>query len=245
MALRPESRQPEELRPTFTLPNSIVISGKWKDLDTSTWKIVSKWGQELNLPAGDVQGVRFRGRKGHVPFRSHAREGRGSADFGHRFPWRHDVNLLGEPLKINGQGFDRGLAVHSRCILTYDLGRAILDLKRCGFRRRFSGQRSRRLPCFRRQQGDLLESRPLRHEPPIKLSLPIVGARQLRLHIDYGRGQDTGDRVIWAKLALWSGSKRPRSRPLRQALRRNWSLICSMAVVKKTFSIQLQSRLCS
>ena len=43
--------------------------------------------------------------------------------FGHRFPWRHDVNLLGEPLKINGQGFDRGLAVHSRCVLTYDLGR--------------------------------------------------------------------------------------------------------------------------
>ena len=81
MALRPESRQPEELRPTFTLPDSVVISGKWKDLDTATWKIVTKWGQELKLPAGDVQNVRFRG--GKVTYLSDltSDEGRGSAVF--------------------------------------------------------------------------------------------------------------------------------------------------------------------
>ena len=55
MASRPESRQPEELRPTFTLPDSVAISGKWKDLDTGTWKIVTKWGQELNLPATEFR----------------------------------------------------------------------------------------------------------------------------------------------------------------------------------------------
>ena len=49
--------------------------------------------------------------------------------FGHRFPWRRDVNLLGEPLKINGQSFDRGLAVHSRCILTYDLGPKLFSIR--------------------------------------------------------------------------------------------------------------------
>ena len=38
-------RQPDELRPTFTLPDSVVISGKWKDLDTSTWKIVTSGGR--------------------------------------------------------------------------------------------------------------------------------------------------------------------------------------------------------
>ena len=33
-------------------------------------------------------------------------------------------------------------------------------------------------------------------EPPVKLSLSVAGAEQLRLVVDYGRNQDTGDRVI-------------------------------------------------
>ena len=121
MASRPESRQVEVLRPTFSLPDSVAISGEWKDLDTSTWKIVTRWGQELNLPATDVLDVKFRG--GKVTFLSDLSPAKVEETpyFGHRMPWRRDVNLLGEPLKINGQSFDRGLAVHSRCILTYDL----------------------------------------------------------------------------------------------------------------------------
>ena len=41
--------------------------------------------------------------------------------FGHRLSWRRDVNLLGEPLRMKGQTYARGVAVHSRCVLTYDL----------------------------------------------------------------------------------------------------------------------------
>ena len=33
--------------------------------------------------------------------------------------------------------------------------------------------------------------------------LPVAGAEQLRLHVDFGRGQDTGDRVIWANARLY------------------------------------------
>ena len=40
-------------------------------------------------------------------------------------------------------------------------------------------------------------------QPPVKLALPVAGADQLRLLIDYGRGQDTGDRVIWANARLY------------------------------------------
>ncbi len=63
MAARPESPRPDELRPTFTLPGGVVVSGRWKDLDTSVWKIESAWGQALNLPAAEIQGVRFGGGK--------------------------------------------------------------------------------------------------------------------------------------------------------------------------------------
>jgi NPCBM/NEW2 domain/Protein of unknown function (DUF1583) len=204
MALRPESRQPEELRPTFTLPNSVVISGRWKDLDTGTWKIVTKWGQELNLPAGDVQDVRFRG--GKVTFLSDLTPSKveESPYFGHRFPWRHDVNLLGEALKINGQGFDRGLAVHSRCILTYDLGRRYSRFEAIvGFDDVSRGKG--RVDCRVFADGKEIYANPdLRADaPPVKLSLPVAGAQELRLHVDFGRGQDTGDRVIWANARLY------------------------------------------
>lgn len=38
---------------------------------------------------------------------------------------------------------------------------------------------------------------------PVKLSLPVANAEELRLHVDFGQGQDTGDRVIWANARLY------------------------------------------
>ncbi len=204
MAARPESRQPEELRPTFTLPDSMVISGAWKDLDTATWKIVTKWGQELNLPANEIQDVRFRG--GKVTFLSDLTPAKVEETpyFGHRLPWRRDVNLLGEPLKINGQSFDRGLAVHSRCILTYDLGGRYSRFEALlGFDDFVRGKG--RVDCRVFADGKQIYANPdLRADaPPVKLALPVAGTEQLRLHVDFGHGQDTGDRVIWANARLY------------------------------------------
>ncbi len=204
MAARPESRQPEELRPTFTLPDSVVISGKWTDLDTGSWKVVTKWGQELHLPANDIQDVRFRG--GKVTFLSDLTPVKVEETpyFGHRFPWRRDVNLLGGPLKINGQGFDRGLAVHSRTVLTFDLGRRYSRFEALvGFDDLSRGKG--RVDCRVFADGKEIFANPdLRADaPPVKLALPIAGAEQLRLQVDFGRGQDTGDRVIWANARVY------------------------------------------
>ena len=38
--------------------------------------------------------------------------------------------------------------------------------------------------------------------PPIKLALPVASAKRLRLVVDYGANQDTGDRVIWANARI-------------------------------------------
>ncbi len=43
-------------------------------------------------------------------------------------------------------------------------------------------------------------------EPPVKLVLPVAGANQLRLLVDYGPDLDTGDRVIWANARLYRPS---------------------------------------
>ena len=52
--------------------------------------------------------------------------------------------------------------------------------------------------------------------PPVKLALPVAGAEQLRLHVDFGRGQDTGDRVIWANARCIARHGQPRRFRLRR-----------------------------
>jgi hypothetical protein len=207
LAARPEREREGDLRPTFSLPGGVAISGRWKDLDTSVWKIETPWGQELKLPAGEIQDVRFRGGKmtylsdlspskvEEVPY------------FGHRLPWRRDVNLMGEPLKMQGHVYDRGLAVHSRCILTYDLDRRYSTFEALvGFDDAAKGKG--RVDCRVFADGKALYANPdlAADGPPVKLAIPVAGAEQLRLSVDFGRGQDTGDRVIWANARLYRES---------------------------------------
>ena len=207
MASRAESDRTDVLRTTFSLPADLLVSGRWKGLDASVWKVETAWGQELKLPAADVQSVRFHGGKltylsdlnpskvEEIPF------------FGRRLSWRRDVNLMGEPLKMNGQTYDRGVAVHSRSILTYDLnGRYSTFEALVGFDDASKGQG--RVDCRVFADGREIFANPdlKASDPPVKLSLPVSGAEQLRLQVDFGRGQNTGDRVIWANARLYRQS---------------------------------------
>jgi hypothetical protein len=203
MAARPEAKRQGELRPSFFLPGGVVISGRWKYLDTSIWKISTAWGQEMKLPAGDIQSVMFRG--GKMTYLSDLTPSKVEETpyFGHRLPWRRNVNLMGDPLRMNGRTFDRGLAVHSRCLLTYDLsGRYSTFEALLGFDDAVKGKG--RVECRVFADGkELYANSDLRAEnPPVKLSLPVTGAEQLRLLVDFGRDEDTGDRIIWANARL-------------------------------------------
>jgi hypothetical protein len=204
MAARPDPKAPEGLRARISLFGDLAISGVWKDLDTQTWKLEAPWGQELKVPAAEVQEVRFRG--GAMTYLSDLvpSQVEETAFFGHRMPWRRDVGLLGEPLRMTGQSYERGVAVHSRSHLTYDLnGRYSRFEALLGFDD--SGRGKGRIDCRVIADGkQLFAKTDLRaNEPPLALSLPVAGATQLRLEVDFGRDQDTGDRVIWANARLY------------------------------------------
>lgn len=124
--------------------------------------------------------------------------------FGRRMPWRRDVNLNGGPLSIDGRTFERGLAVHSRCELTYDLdGRFATFEALVGFDDDARGLG--RVDCRVFADDEELYADPdLRADAtPVELSLPVDGARTLRLVVDFGPEQDTGDRLIWADARLY------------------------------------------
>ena len=112
------------------------------------------------------------------------------------------------------------MAVHSRCVLTYDLnGRYSTFEALVGFDDAVKG--TGRVDCRVFADGKELYANPdLRASgPPVPLKLPVTGADQLRLVVDFGRGQDTGDRVIWANARLYRAlhPRRPRSREGRRA----------------------------
>jgi hypothetical protein len=203
LAARPDAPQADEVRPTFTLASGIVVSGQWKDLDASVWKVQTAWGQDVKLPAADIQDVRFRGGKMTYLSDLNPSKVEEAPFFGHRLGWRRNLNLLGEPLKMNGRTYERGLAVHSRCILTFDLsGRYSRFETLVGFDE--AARALGRVDCRVFADGkELYANRDLRADgPPVNLVLPVAGAEQLRLQVDFGANQDTGDRVIWANARL-------------------------------------------
>jgi hypothetical protein len=207
MGARPDSPQSAELHPTFTLPHGVVISGKWQDLDTSTWKIESAWGQALSLPAGEIQGVRFAGGKMSYLSDLIPNKVEETAFFGHRLSWRKDVSLMGQPLRMKGRTYARGVAVHSRCALTYDLGGKYSTFEAVvGFDD--VAKARGHVDCRVFADGKEIYANPDLSASglPAELKLPVAGADQLRLLVDFGRGQDTGDRVIWANARLYRPS---------------------------------------
>ncbi len=216
MGARPEPPPADELHPTFTLPHGVVVSGKWQDLDSSVWKVESAWGQPLNVPASEIQSVRFSG--GKMTYLSDLTPSKVDeiSFFGHRLSWRRDVSLVGEPLRMKGQTYARGLAVHSRCSLTYELGGRYSTFEALvGFDDAAKGRG--RVDCRVFADSKELYSNPDLNAsgPPVKLKLPITGADQLRLLVDFGRGQDTGDRVIWANARVYRPSPKTALKPDR------------------------------
>ncbi|WP_165250343.1 NPCBM/NEW2 domain-containing protein [Paludisphaera soli] len=203
LASRP-SPAVDDLRSTFLLPGGVAVSGRWKSIDPAVWKVEAPWGEELKLPAADVQEVRFRG--GKMTYLSDLNPSRVEETpfFGRKSPWRRDVGLTGGKLKMNGRIHERGVAVHSRCILTYDLeGRYDTFEALLGFDDEARGKG--RVACRVLADDQELYAEPdLRADaPPVPLKLRVAGASQLKLVVDFGAGQDAGDRVIWADARLF------------------------------------------
>ncbi|MDB5351951.1 MAG: putative carbohydrate binding protein [Planctomycetota bacterium] len=204
LAGRPEPKPPAEVRPTFSLAGGLVVSGRWDKIEANAWHVEAPWGQVMKLPAADVRGVRFRG--GRMAYLSDLEPSKVEEIpyFGRRAPYRRDVNLDGAPLRLDGQVIDKGLAVHSRTRLTYDLDRRYATFEALvGFDD--AAKKKGRVDCRVFADGKEVYANPdLRADaPPVKLVLPVTGAEQIQLVIDFGPDQDTGDRVIWGNARIY------------------------------------------
>jgi hypothetical protein len=119
------------------------------------------------------------------------------------WPYRTDQNLFGGPIVVAGRRFERGISVHSRASLTYELGGRYREfvtafglddtsgpLADVDVRVRVDGQTRYSRDHLRR--GELVG--------PIRLELG--GASRIELIVDFGAGGDLQDRFDWIEPAL-------------------------------------------
>jgi hypothetical protein len=180
------------------------IAGVWSGLTDAVLEWQLPWGDKLPLPVATVSSVDF--RNGKLTYVSDLEPAsiEEVAYFDRAMPHRRDRNLSGEPLKLKGAEYRKGIAVHSRTVLTYAIDGKYATFKTVvGFDE--SAPKRGRVAC--RVLGDdreLFVEKDLRaDQDPKPLELDVKGIAQLTLEIDFGEEENICDRVIWASARLY------------------------------------------
>jgi hypothetical protein len=130
---------------------------------------------------------------------------------GVRWPCVRDGSVAGRDLRLAGSTYDKGLGLHSYSSVTYDLGgtyrrfEALVGIDdETGRPRDGSPGGSVRIKVLvDGKEQPLGWDRELTwRDGPQPVRMPVTGARELTLIVDFGRGGDVQDHVNWADARL-------------------------------------------
>lgn len=114
-----------------------------------------------------------------------------------------DRNVLGGPLHVAGARYERGLGVHSRSVLTFDLGGQYREFVTSFGVDDDSGQEANvRVVVLVDGQQRFEKSDVVRGKLHGPVRLDVGGAKQLSLEVDFGRNGDIQDRFDWIEPGL-------------------------------------------
>ena len=188
----------------LVLGSGDAVAGQWLTMSEDSLDFETPWRTRLKVPTSQVAEIRFRNGKiaylsdleplsvEEVPY------------FGRVIHWRRDQGFDDSPAKVKGKQPGRWLAMHSRSVLTYALDEQFDKFKATvGFDD--SGRNRGRAVCRVLVDGrELFAQKDFRADAdPIALDVPLAGAKQLTLEVDFGEAEDIGDRVIWAEPRLF------------------------------------------
>jgi hypothetical protein len=163
-------------------------------------------GSPVKIPLASITTIDF--VNGRVTFLTDLKPARVEQTpyFGRVIPYRINQSLTGEPIVLSDGPCPRGIAVHSRCVLQYDVSGGFDRFKtKLGFEQP-DGQPGRVLARVLGDTKVLYENPDARgDQPPIDIDVPLTGVKTLVLEIDFGKDQDVGDRVVWGNPRLLRG----------------------------------------
>jgi hypothetical protein len=123
--------------------------------------------------------------------------------FDRLMPYQVNQSLTGGPMRLMDGTVAKGIAVHSRCVLTYALdGQYERFRVKVGFQQP-EGKVGRAAVRVLGDEKVLWEDADLKGEgKPAVLDLVASGVKTLTLEVGYGKDEDIGDRVIWGDARL-------------------------------------------
>jgi hypothetical protein len=185
------------------LASGDVLSGTWVGLATGMLELRTPWDAKLSIPVQKVASVKC--RNGRLVYLSDLAPARVQQVpyFDRMLAFQVDRSLTGARLKLSDGEYDKGIAVHSRCVLQYDTGGQYARLKgKVGFQDPEGklGNTAVRIVGDGKTLLDKPEARG--DQPPQEFDVDVTGVKTLSLEVDFGKDQDVGDRVVWANPRL-------------------------------------------
>lgn len=116
--------------------------------------------------------------------------------------YRRDVNFNGEPPRIQGQFFPKGLVVHSKTLIEYNLAGKYRRLEAMVGIEDSAGLFGDSLVRLKGDDMVLWEARLRAGEPARPVSIPLEKRSQLTIEVDFGEGLDVGDHVLFGDARL-------------------------------------------
>jgi hypothetical protein len=194
----------------FALTGGDVVSGRIEALDGGVFRVAPLWTAAgasdrslFSLPLAALTRIDITGGRvawvgdlkpvavSQVPY------------FDRLMPYRVNQSLTGGPLALADGIAARGIAVHSKCVLTYDIGGGFERFRtKLGFQQP-EGKIGR---AAVRVLGDgkvLWQDSDLRGDAaPTPLDLNVAAVKSLTLEVGFGKNQDVAGRVVWGDARL-------------------------------------------
>jgi hypothetical protein len=206
IALAPRARLAEDgkgLQIRADLGGGERLTGRWVKLGKDLLTLRPEWGGSIDVPVASLS--RLEVRNGKLVYLSDLKpaEERQVPYLDTPFPLQLDRSAAGRPIRIAGRTYARGLGMHSRASVTYQLdGTYRAFAATAGIDDAVGDAGS----VIVRVYGDdkLLFESPILHggDEPAQIRVDLTKVLLLRLEVDYADNADAGDQADWAEARL-------------------------------------------
>lgn len=112
--------------------------------------------------------------------------------------WRRDASVLGGPLRLGDQTFERGLGTHARCRLTFAVPAGFTHLAATiGIDRATEGRGDCVFQVLGEDDRELFRRRMKGNDAPVTVRVAVAGMKQVTLAVEPGEDLDLGDHGDW------------------------------------------------
>jgi hypothetical protein len=212
--LAPRDIPPERsIFETFNFSRGDVLSGRLVSIEHNVARVKPLWGGEgdtsLGIPLDRLASIDVKNGRLvwlgdlkpaavlQVPY------------FDRLMPYRVNQSLTGGGLMLADGPVSKGIAVHTKCVLTYDIGGQFERFRaKVGFQQP-EGKLGRAAVRIIGDGKTLWEETGLRGDAtkPAAVDLGVVGVKSLVLQADYGPNFDVAGRVVWGEARLVKAAK--------------------------------------